>query len=155
MENLSQYDDGTAACVNAADGVDDLRMGGPSVPSVASPRFYVERVMKVPLAAGVDTGGGIVSWQNMAGHAIIVTRAVLDVTTAATASCTVEVGEAAGATTASSNLVTGQDVHTATGTFTGGADSVKVPAGAYITASTATGACAGLVGNLYLHYHPV
>lgn len=156
MDNLSQFGDGTAAFVNAADAVHDLKMGGPAIASVASPRFYVDRTMKLPLAAGVDTGGGIVSWQNMTGQDIIVTRAVLDVTTVATAACSVEVGETAvSGTTASATLIASQDVHSAAGTFTSAAASVKVPAGDWITASTASGASAGLVGNLYVTYHPV
>jgi hypothetical protein len=127
----------------------------------AVPFYSGIKCQKVALAA-VDTGGGIFSWQNPESVTIIVDRVVLDVTTVASAACSVEVGgTATNGTTASANLITAQDVHSATGQFdsllaaVGGASGLgvyKCAAGKWITGSTSSGASAGLVGSAYIYY---
>lgn len=119
------------------------------------------KIAVIPLVAGVDTGGGIVSWVNPEGVAIIIDRAELDVTTIATAACSVSVGTTvASATTSVATLIDTCDVHSATGLFdnitekgTNGKSRQKLAAGGWVTATSASGASAGLVGNLHLHYH--
>lgn len=118
------------------------------------------KTVKVPLHAGVDTGGGIFSFKNPESAAIVVERVVLDVTTVATAACTVSVGQTAtNGTTSSANLIDTLDVHTAAGAFdnidnhgTNGKGHQRVAVGNWVTGSTATGASAGLVGNAYITY---
>lgn len=117
------------------------------------------QVAKVKLNA-VDTGGGVFAWKNPENSAIIVERVDVDVTTAATAACTLEVGTTAtSATTASNNLIDGLDVHTATGSFdnvtdhgTAGKTRQSLAVGKWVTGSVASGASAGLVGFAYIHY---
>jgi len=147
---------------NNRDGVNDARIGGPASPTSANPRFMIQRVAKIPLAA-LDTGGGVLSWQNDEGGSIVITRVVLDVTTKATGACTVDVGTtASSATTSSDNLIDGLDVGTATGLFsnlknpgTNGKADQKLASGKWVTASMASGAAAGTVGYAYIHYHLV
>lgn len=125
------------------------------------PAQRVEQTAVVALAGGVDTGGGIGVWQNTTGSSVIIRRLVLDVTTVASASCTLEAGTTTtNATTASANLITAQDVHSAVTTVdnigAGGAGKYvqKLAAGGWVTFSTASGASAGLVGNAYIDYVP-
>ena len=120
---------------------------------------------KVALAAS-DSAGGVFAWQNPESNAIVVSRVVVDLTTVATAACTVDVGTAANATTSSDDLLDGLDVNAATGVFdniadkgTNGKEKQRLDAKGgttdHITASKATGATAGLVGNAYIFYHEV
>lgn len=118
----------------------------------------VVRVAKVALAA-LDTAGGVLAWANPTGASIIVSKIILDVTTKSTGACTLDVGVAANGTTSNDTLLDGVDVGTAAGLFDNvtnkgiyGLPQVKVTSAQYITASKATGAAAGLVGNAYIHY---
>ena len=118
------------------------------------------KIVRVALAVA-DTGGGVFGWVNPEVGAILVTRVVLDVTTKATSAATLDVGyTVTGITTSSDTLLDGVDVGTAAGVFdnienqgTNGVSAVKVPAGKWLTASKASGACAGLVGFAYIHYN--
>lgn len=113
---------------------------------------------KVALA-DADAGGGVLSLANPEGVDLFVTRVVLDVTTAATAACTVDAGCGASASTKYDTLIDGLDVNTAVGTFdnienqgTNGKSVVRWESDQYLTISKATGAAAGLVGNAYIQY---
>lgn len=104
-----------------------------------------------------DTGGGVLSLANPEGTDIIVTKLVLNVTTPATAACTVDAGIAATATTSADNLIDGQDVNTAAGAFGSPSGTNGLPAklwksDQYLTVSMKTGAAAGLVGYAYIEY---
>lgn len=125
-----------------------------------------DRALKCAVVAftgGTDTGGGIFSWTNPESSSIIISKFEVDVTTIATGACTLSVGATASSgTTSSANLIDTLDVHTATGTFdnstdksTNGKSRQKLAAGKWVTGSTASGASAGLVGNLYIMYHLV
>ena len=120
---------------------------------------------KVALAAS-DVAAGVLSWQNPEGSAIVVFRLVLDVTSAATGACTLNVGSDGAGTSSSDNLLDGVDVGTAVGLFdnmtnkgTNGKELQRLDAKGgstdYITASMASGASAGLVGNAYIIYYEV
>ena len=119
----------------------------------------IKKVAKVALGAA-DTGGGVLSWQNPEGEAIIITRVLIDVTTKATAACTIDVGTTAtNGTTSSDNLVDGADIHTAVGVFdnidnagTNGKSKQKLAADKWVTGSRASGAAAGTVGFAYIEY---
>ena len=109
--------------------------------------------------AAADTGGGVVSLANPEGADVIVTRLVIDVTTIATAACTLDAGIAAAATTVADNLIDGVDVHSATGVFdnvedggTNGQAVYKWESDEYLTVSMKTGAAAGLAGYAYIEY---
>lgn len=118
------------------------------------------KVVKVPLAA-LDTGGGVFGWVNPEGAALLAT-VILDVTTKATAACTIDVGYTASSiTTSSDTSMDGLDVGTAAGVFspflaaslgTNGLPWMKVASGKWITASKASGAAAGLAGSAYIVY---
>lgn len=116
------------------------------------------KVEKVALAA-LDTAGGVLAWANPEPTAIAITRVILDVTTKSTGACTLDIGMAADGTTSADNLMDGLDVGTAAGLFgnlgnpgTNGKTSQRCAAGAFVTASKASGAAAGLVGSAYIQY---
>lgn len=113
--------------------------------------------------AAVDTAGGVFAWQNPEGVAIIVTRLLLDITTATSGACTIDAGAAANATTLSNTLIDGLDANAAAGVFdntvnggTSGAGGVRVAenggAADWVTGSVASGASAGLVGSFHIEY---
>lgn len=117
--------------------------------------------VKVALAA-LDTAGGVLSWLNPTGVAIIVSKVILDVTTKSTGACTLDVGTTVvSATTKVDNLADGLDVGTAAGLFgladqagANGKAQAKLAAGGWVTASMDSGAAAGLVGSAYISFHP-
>lgn len=119
----------------------------------------VPKVARVALGTGTS-GGGVFAWQNPEAGAIAVTRVLLDVTTAATAAATVDVGTTAtSATTSSDTLIDGLDVNAAAGLFsnlknpgTNGKADQRLASGKWVTASQASGAVAGLVGYAYIEY---
>ena len=110
--------------------------------------------------AAVDTGGGVFSWQNPETSEILIEHVPIIVTTVATAACTVDVGTTAtNATTSSDNLIDGQDVNAATGTFTNAANAgtngkpaQRLASGKWVTGSKASGASAGIVGTYEIYY---
>lgn len=116
-------------------------------------------VAKTALAA-LDTGGGVAAWQNPESGAIAIIRCLIDVTTVATSAATVNVGPtAASGTTSSDTLIDGLDVNAAAGLFdnftspgTNGLPLARLAAGKWVTASRASGACAGLAGSLIVCY---
>ena len=115
----------------------------------------------VQIAGGTDTAGGLGSWQNTIGVSVIVHNLFINITAIATAACTLSAGETAtNATTLSSNLISGGNVHAlgVIGNYSasiGAGQGVVVPAGAWITFSTASGASAGLVATAYIDYRPL
>ena len=124
-----------------------------------------QKCAKVALAAA-DAAAGVLSWQNPESSAIVITCMVLDVTTAATAACTLDVGTDGDGTGSSDVLLDGLDVNAAAGVFdniadkgTNGKERQRLDAKGgttdYVTASKASGATAGLVGNAYIFYHEV
>lgn len=154
MANLKQYPDGSLGIYSDAEGIDVARFGGPRTPTASAPNFRGGSTLKLPVAGPTDTAGGLLAWLNNLGYDIIVQGASLDVTTASSAACTVSIGQAAGATTLDATFISGQTVATA-GQFAKATPvAKKVTNGTYITASTATGASAGLVGNLYVEFIP-
>ena len=117
------------------------------------------KVARVALASA-NTGGGVLSWANPESSAILIERVIIDVTTKSTNACTIDVGTTAtSGTTSSNNLIDGLAVGTAAGTFdnitdkgTNGKSRQKLASGKWVTASTASGSAAGLVGYAYIHY---
>jgi hypothetical protein len=114
---------------------------------------------KVALAA-VDSGGGIFSWVNPYSAAILVNKVIVDVTTAASGACSIDIGETAvNGTTQADNLIDGLDIHTSTGQYStvdqagaNGKERIKVPSGAWMTGSKDSGTSSGLVGYVYIFH---
>lgn len=128
------------------------------LPATTSTTARAPRIVKVALAA-VDTGGGVFSWVNPESVAVIVQRVWLDVTTASSGACTVDVGTTAtSATTLSDNLIDGLSVaaiglaNNITDIGTNGKSRQKLAVGKWVTASVASGASTGLVGSAYIEY---
>lgn len=94
--------------------------------------------------------------------ASIILRVLLDVTTVATAACTVDIGyTATSATTSSDTLLDGVDVNAAVALFDSmnaaldagaNAKAQKAASGKWITADSASGDATGLVANAYIFY---
>lgn len=117
-------------------------------------------VSRVALTAA-DTAGGVFAWANPAGASIIVTNVVLNITTATSGACTIDVGVAADATTSNDTFIDGVNAN-ATGAKdiikdagTNGVACQQLTSSQYITASKASGATAGLVGFAYIYWHVV
>ncbi len=111
--------------------------------------------------AAVDTGGGLFSWANPEDGDIIVEHVALVVTTKTSAACSADVGTTAtSATTASDNLIDGQDINAAVGTFTNlesagtnGKPAQRLAKGKWVTGSVVSGgASAGLKGTYEIYY---
>lgn len=115
-------------------------------------------VAKVALNA-VDTAGGVFSFS--AGVAVLVTRVVLDITTASTGACTIDVGVAANATTLNDTLIDGQSLAAIAvldnieNQGTNGVATRKLGATQFVTGSVASGASAGVAGFAYIYYNGV
>ena len=154
MASLKQNADGSLSIFSELEGIDVLRAGGPAAPTPAAANFRPGGVIKWKINGPTDTPGALGSWQNTLGYDIIALSATLDVTTQSAGACTVSVGKAANGTTLAATLIGGQTV-AAVGTFTGGAGAViKIPAGQFVTASTASGASSGLVAQVYVEFVP-
>lgn len=171
MPNVSNYSEQGGDSWVAGGTLDvtgTLKIGGTTVTSTAAELNLIDgaerlvKVAKVALSA-VDTAGGLAAWQNPESSAVIVERVIVDVTTAATGACTADVGISADATTLDDTLIDGADVGSAAGVFdnvddqgTNGESKQRLDANGgstdYVTASVASGASAGIVGNLYIHY---
>lgn len=154
MAALKQNTDGSVSIMRETDGQELFRAGGPATVGASAPGFVPGSTLKLPVAGGTDTAGGLLAWQNNLGYDIIVYGATLDVTTQSSGACTVSVGAAANGTTLNAGMISGQSV-AATGQFAKATPvAQKVPAGQFITASTASGASAGLVAKLYVEFCP-
>lgn len=127
-----------------------------------------DRAVKIAIKplVGATIHAGVVAWQNPEAVSIVITRAVVDVTTVATGAAKLDIGTTAtNATTVSDNLLDGIDVNAATGLL-GVADGdapgvgnglaqVKLASGKWATIKEISGNTTGLAGNLYVHYHLV
>lgn len=148
-----QNADGTISGLREYDTAEMYKLGGSRGPAGSNvPSFEGGGTLSFNIAGGTDTAGGILSWQNNLGYDIIVTGHQLDVTTQSSGACTVSIGQTAtNGTTSSSNMINGQTV-AAAGIFNGGALSVIVHNGDWITGSKASGASAALVGAAIFQY---
>ena len=117
---------------------------------------------KALTGAAVHAGtGGVVAWQNPETTAIIVLRVILDITTASSGACTLDVGvTATNATTTSDTLLDGIDATAAVvsdsmnAALDTGANALaqKLAAGKWITIDEKTGDATGLVATLFIQY---
>lgn len=117
------------------------------------------KVVKVALTPATGTtAGAVLSWANPEGAKIIITRVVIDVTTAATTGTpTINFGVAADGTTSSNTLLTAAAasaiaiLDNITNKGASGNTVATMSATQYVT-GTASATLAGLVGNAYIHY---
>ena len=123
------------------------------------------KIVKLPINGGVAitatshaAGDHGISWKNPEGEDIIVECIVLDVTTAATGSATIDIGVAADGTTGSDTLLDGVDVGSAAILATSGANGgtngktfQPMTSTQYITGD-GSASLAGLVGNIWIKY---
>jgi hypothetical protein len=162
------------SAVSAANVYKWLRQGGPvAIKAIAGSKFArgtavaadtgnnrVVPAGQINLAlAAADTAGGVLAWLNPCTGPVLAT-AVINRTTKSTAASTIDVGAAANGTTSSDTLIDGLDSGAAEANGenpfqnagTNGKGYNHVAAGAYITASKATGACAGLAGTATINF---
>jgi hypothetical protein len=90
---------------------------------------------------------------------ILITRAILAVTTVATGACTIDIGTNATTLTTSDNLIDGADVNTAAGVFdntvsggTNGKGGQVLATGKFVTIDEKTGDATGMVATFTLEY---
>ena len=117
---------------------------------------------KALTGAAVHAGtGGVVAWQNPETTAIIILRVILDITTASSGACTLDVGvTATNATTTSDTLLDGIDAtavvvsDSMNAALDTGANALaqKLAAGKWITIDEKTGDATGLVATLFIQY---
>jgi len=124
--------------------------------------YATPKVAKVALSPGAKDAFAF-AWQNPESTPIMVTRVLVDITTAGgTATAVLDIGTAADAETGSDNLIDGLDANT-----TGLADNItdggtngksrqrldaKDGAIAYITGQIVTEKAEDLAGNVYIEY---
>lgn len=138
----------------------DVVVGGEIVYTFNSTTLSPKLVSATAVTGGAGSAGVFASWVNPEAGTILITRAIFNVTTVATAAATINIGTTAtSATTASDTLIDGLDVNAATGIFdnsvnggTNGKGSQTLASGKWVTVAEATGDVNGLVGNLYLEY---
>ena len=150
----------TAAELNKIDGYTGTYSDLNKVAGMAAINVSPIRVAKVALAA-LDTAGGVLAWANPEGQSILLLGVAIVTTTKSTGASTVDVGIAANGTTSDDTIMDGIDTGTAAGAFNSiddkgtnglGSHSTVLTSSQYITASKASGACAGLVGYAYIQY---
>lgn len=117
-------------------------------------------VERQPLAA-VRTAGGVLGWANPTGGSILVTKIVLDVTTASTGASTIDCGIGTNATTSSDVLIDGVSggsiavLDNIEDQGTNGKSSGKASSTQAVTCSEASGDVTGLAGYVYIYYHAI
>lgn len=147
-------DDATVTADEARDWTID---GVEGEPLITEPAVHN---LRIPIIGGVNTGGGVLSWQNPETGPIVIERVVLDVTTVADGACTLDVGTTTvSGVTSSDNLIDGQDARSSIGLFdnitdkgSNGKARQKLATGKWLTITAASGDSTGLVGDLYLSY---
>lgn len=131
------------------------------VAQVAADRQRICTVFSIDGAALHAAAGGVLAALQFPAAAII-ERVVLDVTTVATAACTLDVGYTpTSAATSSDTLLDGVDVNAAVATFdsmnslldtAANALAQKAASGKWITVDEKTGDSTGLVAKLYIFW---
>lgn len=116
----------------------------------------VPKIARVPLAIATTN---VLSWANPEASSIIITKLVVDITTASTGASTIDFGTTATtATTSSDNLIDGVSgasiaaVDNTDDKGTNGKSKQKLASGKWVTGTQASGDIAGIVGYVYIHY---
>lgn len=122
---------------------------------MATTGAYESGSLRVDITLGGTTAGDMVAVLNPEGVDLIITKAIVNVTTASTGASTVDVGVAANATTSADTLIDGLSLATAGAWSTPGSNgrpAIVWGASQYVTMSEASGDVAGVVGELILQY---
>lgn len=147
-------DDGSMAWIDSQDNSRQLLRIGGSVGGVA---WGGQHILRKPLGV-LDTAGGVLSVLNPFSRQLLITRLVVNLTTASTGAGTADFGVAA-TSISNDTLIDGLDMNAAVGIFdniknkgSNGLSSVYWGATGYVTGSMASGAMAGLAGYAYIHF---
>lgn len=152
MTELRQNADGSASFLREKDSAEVGRLGSYAGAAGSNAPSFEHSVYLHFNLATTSGAGGALAWQNTLNDDIIVTKAVLDVTTASAGAGTLHVGSATGSAVTASNIISAQSVN-ATATVTPSTPiSVKVTKNNYVTATQASGSLSGTVASLYLTY---
>ena len=133
---------------------------GATAQTIAYSRAF--KVAKVALTAGVANAFAF-AWQNPESNAVLVTRVIVDITTAGgTATAVMDVGVVANATSTAADIFNDIDLNSAAisdnllvaGTGQGGVHKLDENGGTtpYITGKILTEKAEALVGNVYIIY---
>ena len=121
-----------------------------------------DRVVKVAKVALAIASTNVLSWANPESSDIIITRLVVNVTTASTGASTIDFGTTATtATTSSDNLIDGVSgasiaaLDNLQDAGTNGKQLQKLASGKWVTGTQASGDITGIVGFAYIHYFVV
>lgn len=125
------------------------------------PQRAIELFVKVPLS-GTAIHTASTNWQNPELGSIMITRVVLNITTASTGASTLDIGYTpTSATTTSDTFLDGVSGTPAAvfdsadaGLDSGANDAAQIAAaGKWVTFNQATGDTTGLIGNAYIFYY--
>jgi hypothetical protein len=151
-------DDDTGLHSSSANSV-ELMAGGTVVQKIASTQRGARWAKLAIVGAGGSTGV-FASVVNPFGEAVVITRAVLDITTQSSIASTLDIGVASNATTSNDTLIDGLS-GAATGVFdntknggTNGKGSVKLGDTQFVNVAEASGDVNALVATLYLEAIP-
>lgn len=143
----------------------NAQLDGEPSGTMFGPRAIKVAVVRINGNALALMTSGIQAWQNPEDDAILVLRAVLDLTTAATGACTFDIGlTATSAATSSDTLLDGVDVNSAAAVFDSmnaaldsgaNANAQKLAVGKWITIDEKTGDAEGSEAMLYIYYMKV
>lgn len=116
---------------------------------------YEQGGFRIALANTGAAAADMASVLNPTGEAVIVTKCIVNITTASTGASTIDVGIGSSASTSYDNLIDGLSGATA-GAYadlgTNGKRAKLWPAAEYLTASEASGDVAGLAGELIVQW---
>jgi len=151
--NIRQRADGGFGLVQDSDSQEVATFGG---------SYKAMKVAKVAIAGvAATTGGALFAWANPEIATIIIDRFQIDITTKSTGAAAGDFGIATDATTSSDNLIDGYalggtekvvDTMLTGDLGTNGKVNQKMTVTQVLT-GTGAATTAGLVGNVYIHYH--
>jgi hypothetical protein len=122
---------------------------------MATSGSYDQGGFRIQLADTGSAAADLASVLNPTGEAVIITKCIVNLTTASTGASTIDVGIGASASTLYDNLIDGLSGATA-GAYadlgTNGKRAKLWPAAEYLTASEASGDTTGLVGELIVQW---
>jgi hypothetical protein len=116
---------------------------------------YSKGGFRVAFTAGGTTAGDMAAVLNPTGEALVITKTIVNITTASTGASTLDIGIAANGTTSNDTLIDGLSGATA-GVFstpgTNGLPTKLWGATEYLTVSEASGDVTGIVGEVILQF---
>jgi hypothetical protein len=158
---------GTQVTTSATQTLTNKTLTTPVLNGTPTGTMFVDRTIKTAIlaltGAAIHAGtGGVIAWTNPESTAILILRAIVDLTTVSTGACTLDIGlTETSATTTSDTLLDGIDAAAGVAVFDsmdaaldGGANAKaqKLAAAKWVTVDEKSGDATGLVGNLYLQY---